>query len=44
MRVVLECAVDGKADYIVTGDKHLLEIGKFENIEIITVKEFLNKL
>jgi len=41
---VLECAIDGKADYIVTGDKHLLEIGKFENIEIITVKEFLNKL
>jgi uncharacterized protein len=44
MRVVLECAIDGKADYIVTGDKHLLEIGEFENIEIITVKEFLNKL
>ncbi|MEJ2356102.1 MAG: hypothetical protein P8Y62_09445 [candidate division WOR-3 bacterium] len=44
MRVVLECAIDGKADYIVTGYKHLLEIGEFENIEIITVKEFLNKL
>jgi len=41
---VLECAIDGKADYIVTGDKHLLEIRKFKSIKIITVSEFLKKL
>lgn len=38
---VLECAVAGGAQCIVTGDKHLLTIGNFNGIQIITVKEFL---
>lgn len=37
----IECALDGKADYIVSGDKHLLEIKEFEGIKIIKPKEFL---
>jgi len=41
---VLECAIDGKADYVITGDKHLLEIKEFKGIKIITVSEFLKKL
>jgi len=39
--VVLSTAVNGKADYIVSGDKHLLKIGKFKNIRIVTVGEFI---
>jgi len=39
---ILECAVDGKADYIVTGDrKHLIPLVNFKNIPIITPGEFL---
>jgi putative PIN family toxin of toxin-antitoxin system len=37
----LALAVDGNADYIITGDKHLLNLKEFQTIKIITVKEFL---
>lgn len=37
----IECAVSGKADYLITGDKHLLKIKKYQKVEIIKVKEFL---
>lgn len=39
----LECAKDGKALYIVSGDKDLLTIENYEGIEIITAKEFCEK-
>ena len=39
----LELAVSGKADLIITGDQDLLVLNPFENIEIITVNEFLIK-
>ena len=38
---VLECAIDGHADCIITGDSHLLQLGSFQKIEIITVADFL---
>ena len=38
--LVLECAFSGGADYVVSGDKHLLDLGKYRNIRIISVKEF----
>ncbi len=38
---VLECAIDGRADYIVTGDRDLLELGFFKEIKIIKVAELL---
>lgn len=39
---ILECALEGKADYIVTGDKkHLLPLANFKNIPIITPGDFL---
>lgn len=42
---ILECAVFGKADYIVTGDKkHLLPLKKFSGIPILSPKEFLQKV
>lgn len=41
---IIECAFDGKADYIVTGDPDLLSIKEFRGIKIITAKEFLDEL
>ena len=37
----LELAVDGNAEYIVTGDKDLLVLSSFKNILIITPARFL---
>lgn len=37
----LELAVNGKADYIVTGDRDLLVLNPFQNIVILSVSEFL---
>jgi len=36
----LECAKDSHALYIVSGDKDLLVIEKYENIQIVTAKDF----
>jgi putative PIN family toxin of toxin-antitoxin system len=38
---VLECAIAGKADFIVSGDRHLLRIGNYAGIAIVTVRQFL---
>ncbi len=38
---VLECAIDGRAEYIITGDTHLLELKSFEGIQLTTVADFL---
>ncbi|MCW4000460.1 MAG: putative toxin-antitoxin system toxin component, PIN family [Candidatus Bathyarchaeota archaeon] len=37
--VVVNTAVSGKAEYIVSGDGHLLKIGVYKNIRLITVNE-----
>jgi putative PIN family toxin of toxin-antitoxin system len=36
----LELAATGKADYILSGDKHLLDLKNFHGIKIITPSEF----
>ncbi len=41
---VLECALEGKARYIVSGDKHLLRLKEFRGIKVIRAKELLNIL
>jgi len=41
--IFLDCAVDGRADYIVSGDKHLLNVGIYNGIQILKVKDFLVK-
>ena len=41
---IIECAVAGNVDYIVSGDKHLLNIKKHEQINIITPSKFLKLL
>ena len=40
----LECAIESRADYIVTGDKHLKRLNEFEGIKIINAREFLDIL
>ncbi|MBU4256678.1 MAG: putative toxin-antitoxin system toxin component, PIN family [Candidatus Thermoplasmatota archaeon] len=40
---LLECAIDGRAKYIITGDKHLLKIRKYKNIRIVNPNSFLRK-
>ena len=37
---VLEAAIEGDADYIVSGDTDLLDLGSFQGIPIITPREF----
>jgi len=39
--IFLECALDGNADYIISGDKHLLNVISYENIKIVKAKDFL---
>ena len=39
---VLECALDGNADCIITGDFHLLQLGSFQKINIMTASDFLD--
>jgi uncharacterized protein len=38
---VLEAAVEGAADYIVSGDTDLLDLGSFEGIPIVAPAEFV---
>lgn len=38
---VLECAVAAKADFLITGDQHLLELEEFEGIEILSTTAFM---
>ncbi|NOZ64032.1 MAG: putative toxin-antitoxin system toxin component, PIN family [Caldiserica bacterium] len=40
----LSLGVDGKADYIVSGDSHLLSLGNYSGVEIISLNTFLEKL
>jgi uncharacterized protein len=42
--VILACAADGQADVIVSGDKHLLSLGQFRIMPILTVRQFLDRL
>jgi hypothetical protein len=40
----LEAAVAGKVDFIVSGDKHLLELKEFRSIPVLSAREFLDWL
>ena len=41
---ILECALAAGADIIVSGDKHLLKLGKFRKTRIITPREFFDNV
>ena len=38
---ILECALEAQADAIVTGDRHLLKLRKFNDIPIVRLADFL---
>lgn len=40
----LACAIVSKSRYIISGDKHLLKIGKYLNATIVTPRYFLDHL
>lgn len=40
---ILECAVSGNADVIVTGDKELLRLKGYEKTKIISLKDYLGE-
>ena len=42
--MVLECALEAEAEYIVSGDHHLLNVGEFGGVKIVTAAELLNIL
>ncbi len=41
---VLACAIEGHAAYVVTGDGHLMSLGAYEGIPIVTPAQFLRAL
>ena len=42
--IVLACAVDGQANVVASGDQHLLALGVFRGIDIITVRQLMERL
>ncbi len=40
----LACALEGRAEYIVSGDRHLLEIGSYHGVLVITPRQFVTAL
>jgi predicted nucleic acid-binding protein len=40
----LACALEGKADFIVSRDPHLRNLKEFQGIEIVDVKTFVEKV
>jgi len=42
---ILECAVEGKAQYIISGDKsHLLPLKEYQGIKILSPDQFLREM
>ncbi len=42
--VFIECAVEADADYIVSGDSHLTDLGSVRGIEILAPAAFIDRL
>jgi putative PIN family toxin of toxin-antitoxin system len=38
---ILECAICGEADFLVTGDKKMLQLREHKGVKIISLKEYL---
>ncbi len=41
---ILECAVAGRAEVIVTGDKLLLALKRYEEIRLLTLRDYLESI
>jgi len=40
----LECAVEAGADFLISGDKHLLSLKEYQNVKLISPADFLSGL
>jgi hypothetical protein len=40
----LECAAEAEADYIISGDRHLLRLGIFEGTPILSPRAYLTRV
>lgn len=38
---ILECALEGHAEFVISGDKDLLELGEFRGVKILNAGDFL---
>ncbi|OAT79413.1 putative toxin-antitoxin system toxin component, PIN family [Desulfotomaculum copahuensis] len=41
---IIDCAVAGEANYLISGDKHLLELNEYKGIRILKASDFLQLL
>jgi predicted nucleic acid-binding protein len=41
---VLNCAVENSADYLISGDQHILRLRRIGGMEVLTPTEFLQRL
>ena len=41
---ILACALDGRADLIVSGNLHLLDLGQYRGVSVLNVRQFLERL
>jgi putative PIN family toxin of toxin-antitoxin system len=41
--IIIDCAIAAEAEFLITGDKHLLELQEYKGIKIITTKDFLQE-
>jgi uncharacterized protein len=41
---VIDCAMEAEADFIISGDKHLLQLGKYGNVQILNPDNFTRVL
>ena len=42
--LVLATALSGQADYLITGDRHLQELGSYQGVTILSPRAFLQQL
>jgi len=40
---IVECACEGSAEFIISGDEHLLQLSEFRGIQIMRAPDFLRK-
>jgi predicted nucleic acid-binding protein len=40
----IECAIEGRCDFVVTGDRHLLDLQEYAGILILPVAGFLERV
>jgi putative PIN family toxin of toxin-antitoxin system len=41
---IVACAVEGKVDYVVSGDQDVLALGQYQGIEVVTPRQFIEIL